>query len=82
MKQQAFHRLRDRALKLGHPPRMRYQFAIGIGWVRTVTVSAADETQARERAHEEAEKRYMAAGREPPVAFDLFLIDMWPERRL
>lgn len=55
-------------------PKGWYTFAVGIGFVRTVTVLSDDISTVWDTACSTLNKRYAAAGREPPVAFDLTLI--------
>jgi hypothetical protein len=78
MRPAEFRALRDRAFAIGKCPLLRFQFAVGIGWVRTVSVRARSHEQADRKARALLDRRYEKAGREAPVAFDLFLIECSP----
>lgn len=71
-----FKALRKRAFALGRMPSARWTFAVGLGWVRRVTVQAVDEEQAHHRAQAKCDRLDAAAGRESPVSHTLYLIEM------
>lgn len=63
------------------PHATRFKFAVGIGHHTTVTVKANSYVQAVNRAREEMDRRYEKADREPPVGWDLTLLEATPERK-
>jgi hypothetical protein len=70
-----FRAMKEIALKKGKCPMMTWTFAVGIGWVRTVTVRARGYEDAFDLAETKCDELDAKAGRESPVAHTLFLID-------
>jgi len=55
----------------------RWKFAVGLWHHTTVTVSAPCYSLAVDRAREAMDKRYERQDKEPPVAWDLALVEAW-----
>lgn len=52
----------------------RFVFVVGIARLRTLTVHATSESEARMKARERLDERAERKGEEPPVAWDLELV--------